>query len=112
MYIFENGEESGDYHLHYKWDVELSGGSWDESGFIYTTDRFVYLLDDNAGVAATRCNGMCTKNFEADYHDASYEIYQDYEHVSNDKVCWGHTDVGRYICKSLEASGYEDRSDE
>ena len=118
MYILEHGEIS-DYHYHDNWDVDLSGGSWDEDGFIYTTNHFVYAVDDNAGVAVWRCNGTCTKNFGADEENAIYEIYQDYAHTAqyyatpqNPNVCWGYTEVGRYICKALEGQGYEDRSGE
>ncbi len=117
MYVLEHGTNDA-YKNPENWDVELSGGTWNEGNWFYTTEHFVYSLDDNAGVEAIRCKGTCTGDIEVDYHDASYDLWQDYMHTRDEypagahDVCWGYTEVGRYICKALEGQGYEDRSGE
>lgn len=109
--ILASGENSN-YHHHDNWDVDLSGGSWDESGFFYTTKYFVYDVEDNAGVLVYRCNGTCTNNLNTDTDDVPYDIYQGYEHSSDSgvKICEGYNAMGKSVCKSLVSQGYEARS--
>ena len=112
MYILEHGED-GQHDRHENWDVELSGCSWSDHDMLCTTERFNYYLDDSSGVGVSRCNGTCSEG-----NDTSiYYLWKYYGHIKEkfppeevEDVCEGYTEVGKYICKSLEADGYKNVS--
>ena len=95
------------------WNVELSGGHWVDSGCcgpMYVTKYFQYLpADDASGVAAYRCDGICTD--EADQNHI-YDLWTCYPSVDGSEcsLCFSQTEKGKQICKILKSLGIENRS--
>ena len=115
LIILSQGPNSGgEWRNHENWTIDLSGGSW--SGNVYTTKNFVYdPQDDNSGIAVYRCAGTCTGDFATDTEDVLYKLWQDYKGLMEEnpqKVCWGYTDLGKSMCKTLIAQGWQDLSEE
>ena len=114
LIVLENGTDNGDVWVNHEiWTTDLSGGTWDDHNMIYTTKNFVYDLVEGSGVDVYRCSGVCTGDADTDKSNAIYDLWQDYNKpiVDNpDKLCRGYNAVGKYICKSLTAQGWEDRS--
>ncbi len=113
LYVLEKGTDY--YGQHENWTTDLSGGEWSEMLTYYTTKNFVYDLRDGSGVEVYRCSGVCTGDADTDESNAIYELWQDYNKPINDnpkKACTGFNAVGKSICKSLVAQGWEDLSEE
>ena len=85
--------------------MELSGGSWDETGTHFCTKNFYYTYDDGTFVEATR-----SKN--CSYNNDDYTIYMETPMDGNndyrqDRRCLSFSDLGYKICKGLESQGFE-----
>ena len=112
MYILEHGTNGG-HNTPENWDVELTGGSWIDPNVAYMTDHFIYSVDDGSGIWVGRCNGTCTGSDDT----YMYTLWKNYEHIKiaypeeSQDICVYNTEVGQYICKSLEPQGYEARND-
>ena len=80
--------------------VELSGGSWDNYGNIYTTKFFAYEIDNAAcGISAYRVSGDYSLSQGVSLLCPDLEGYEG-------KMCECYTDLGYKICKGLEAQEF------
>ncbi len=114
LYVLEKGIDGGWHHPE-KWTTDLSGGTWDDRNITYTTKYFVYNVWVYSGVDVYRCSGVCTGDADTDESNAIYNLFQDYNKPINDnpkKACTGFNAVGKSICKSLVAQGWEDLSED
>ena len=98
---------------------ELSGGEWGaENAPAYCTDHFVYLFEgfDNgffvaiptkAKVESCTFEGIAeTLNTPFDYGLQVYTPYSGEDDWQTTKYCAAYSDLGAYICQSLEAQGW------
>ena len=110
--VLEKGTSSDadDYLNHENWSIDLSGGEWAETGsYLYFTKNFVYSLDDVTGIGVYRCSGTCTAGTYIS--NSQYGLFQGYRAIGETyKYCEGYTSLGKSICKSLTAQGWEDES--
>ena len=106
-------EDSSAWTLHENWPIDLSGGEWSEDNTTYTTKYFFYAVDDGMSIAAYRCNGTCTEDYDTNYANKQYFLWVEYPLVNenSEKGCKGYTPLGKSICKSLIAQGWQDDSD-
>ncbi len=89
------------------WDIELSGGTWNDSNTVYITNNFIYDFGDSGGVDAIRCNGKC-EDTENALDNAVYDIFGCYPSMSDGEnclTCYSENDKGQKICKALEGMG-------
>ncbi len=119
LLCLEHGNDSSPWKDHTNWAVDLSGGSWvvENSGGYpsFVTKNFAYFVDDATGVSVLRCADICAGDYNQDINNAIYELWQDYNKPINDnptRFCMGYNAIGRYICKSLAAQGWEDWSED
>ena len=109
--ILLNGtDDSSVYANPENWDIELSGGNWDNGNLEYITDNFLYLIDDPLGPYAIRCNGKCDQ--EMDPWDQIYELFTCYPSLDGSCPisCGSNNAKGKKICKALEGLGVENQS--
>ena len=77
--------------------MELTGGEWDEDGYVYYTKKFVYDMADPTTVYADRSNdGGATESYMISW-ETPY-VGGDWE---NNKSCWAFDDMGYKICQYL-----------
>ncbi len=98
-------DDASNWTNHENWTTDLSGGTW--IGEYYFTKYFLYNFDDATGVIVDRCSGTCTGDYDEDNNNQQYQLFYDYRiiepHPSG--ACWGNTDFGKSICRSLAAQG-------
>ncbi|WP_424245568.1 prepilin-type N-terminal cleavage/methylation domain-containing protein [Elusimicrobium posterum] len=79
-------------------DIDLSGGTWDSSGNIYTTKNFKYVFycSSTCGIDVERIRGT----------EALYELeLQDMSNPAQDRYCYTNDNsTGKMICKIAESS--------
>ena len=107
-YLLTNGiSEDSCASFDENFDVELSGGEWDEDDGFFITKDFLY-----------EGNGFCGDDYiyEIDIHRAKskadselytlqYRLYNTGEEI---KSCIpNHNNMGNYICNYLESQGWE-----
>ncbi len=92
------------------WAIDLSGGEWIPPS--YFTKNFIYNIEDSSFIDVYRCSGTCTGDEETDKENAIYNLWQAYRVVKENpsKNCAGFTPLGKSICQSLVAQGWQDVS--
>ena len=104
--LINGADDTSVYANHENWDVELSGGTWDEDGN-YITDNYVYMFEDGSGILASRCDGKC-QGYDSTF---IYDLFTCYPSESDCSFfCDSSTNKGKKICKALEGLGVENRS--
>lgn len=85
--------------------MELSGGSWDETGSHFCTNNFYYTYDDGTFIEATRSKNCSSNNDDYTiYMETPMDGNNDYR---QDRRCFSFSDLGYKICKGLESQGFE-----
>ena len=112
LYILERGEDENEGWTNpNNWTTDLSGGTWSEDQLFYNTKNFWYYIELGDMISAYRCDGTCSGEYGADIDNPHYQLVQEYRLPSNEnpsKNCYGFDVIGKYICKSLTAQGWED----
>ena len=110
--MLEKGDIGDNYYAyHENWDIDLNGGEWYDS-LGYATKYFNYQFDDGSGFSIDRCTGTCEGDWD-EYRAGEYTLWQYYPFTGYDeKSCEGYTPIGKSICKSLEAQGWINNSED
>ena len=111
IYVMENGYPTDVIFLrNFPMSVELSGGAYNEEDAYITKYFEIYK---GSGCAS---NGRCSAEiYRRTSPSSSYSLVIDKTKDNNEwqMACFTDTtDMGRYICKSLESQGWEYRDDE
>ena len=86
--------------------VELSGGTWDSTGFFYCTKNFYYEFA-TPDIYAHRIQSLaanCSSSTIGSY-SINIQVPPD-EGWENFKVCYAYDDVGYKVCQGLKGQGY------
>jgi len=88
--------------------IDLSGGSWNNTGPTYTTKNFQYI-----GIVSSSAGGDDDDELFLEIHrdvgdNDLYRLEISFHHNSTSKSCYNDddTDVGRTICTSLAGQGW------
>ena len=82
-------------------DVQVGGGQWIDDSTFQTKD-FVYDIGGGKSLEIDRISGG-----EKLYHLTIYNRFSEDKHGKS--ICKSETDMGSYICKTLQDSGFEAR---
>lgn len=90
------------------WNLDLSGGEWQEEKGVYVTKYFRYEVGgDVSGILAGRCEGSCANSSSYDYE--FFESYPSFEPDYQDVLfCTGRTDFGNKFCKTMKGQAVVD----
>ena len=99
LYLLENGPHAW---CPAKNIMELSGGEWDEDGYSYCTDKFMYQLEESTAYYVYRCSPD-SDCFGCEDGTKEYQILV---YLDLDDSCTAYTDLGYKVCKSLEGQGF------
>ena len=103
-YILAQGYPSGEYiPARDALDIELSGGTWSEDGFEFTTKNFLYW-------AAATPNGVTSDAIRVK-DGAFVYIFRLQKHNvfgQNDICITNETELGRSICRNIAGYTYSD----
>ena len=83
--------------------TELTGGTWDTDSCKYTTKNFEYNL---ISCSRLMCDGEISRVSNGTYY---YTLVLDdrHDHENHVDSCYtNETDIGRFICKSLQSLGW------
>ena len=105
MCILANGGDFGPCANADNLDIDLSGGSWDESGNYFTTKYFIYRIEDGDFTDVFRVkNSSLSEIYENSLYSLWYPTTADGRTVP---MCNPRgTEIGEKICNSLVGQGF------
>ena len=107
IYVMENGYPSTGLSLEdFPKAIELSGGTYNEEGY-YVTKYFELYSGCNC-VAGKKSSSCSCEVYRRPGDDYAFYINKKNGDANWTQKCWtNETDIGRYICKSLESHGWD-----